>query len=341
MAGSAVGGYPGNMHRGLASLAGVVLLLAAPAAAGRPDVRHRGAGPARNPASSPAQHVAAKGRRGKPPRPGGAAPHAVSGARAPAVAHAGAAGASPPVPRRTGKTSRSRKPPAPAKPAASIGSPTDGHLEGGVELHAGPGVALKHATGPHWGLPRLVSLIERAAHKVDKRFDGSVMLVGDLSRPAGGTLGGHRSHESGRDADVGFYYVDAAGHPVETRRFHHVRWDGRAGDALSLRFDDARNWELVKAWVTDPHARVQHIFIAAPLRTRLLVYARAHGTYLPVLQRASIAMKQPRHALPHDDHFHVRIACPGSQRDVCVSEPARRAATRGKKRATKRVRRRH
>lgn len=205
-------------------------------------------------------------------------------------------------------------------PAASIGSPTDGHLVGGTELQPGPGLRLKHAGGARWGLPRLINLLERGARKVRARFDGAVMLVGDLSRARGGEIGGHRSHESGRDADVGFYYLDAKGQGVDTPRFHHVGWDGRAADDPTLRFDDARNWELVKAWVTDPGARVQHIFVAEPLRQRLLRFAREHGTYLPVLQRAAIAMKQPRHAEPHDDHFHVRIACPSGQRDVCVAE---------------------
>ncbi len=326
------------MRRRLTGLAAMVVLLAAPVAAGRPagaGKRPGGAvGPARNRAATPARHGSAKGRE-----PGA-------------------------VPRRTGKTSHRSDPshphrvprpsaapharaarPVAAKPAVSVGSPTDGRLQGGVALRERPGVRLKHTDGPHWGLPRLIALLERGARKVDARFQGSVMLVGDLSRSSGGDLGGHRSHESGRDADVGFYYADSAGRPVETTRFHHVGWDGRAADARALHFDDARNWELVKAWVTDPHARVQHIFVAAPLRTRLLVFAREHGTYLPVLQRAAIAMKQPSHALPHDDHFHVRIACPSGQRDVCVPEPARSKAparaAQAKKRPAPRVRRRH
>jgi penicillin-insensitive murein endopeptidase len=249
-----------------------------------------------------------------------------------------------PIPRRTGKIPRPqpRKAPAPPKPAVSIGSPTDGRLAGGIQLEGGQNLRLLHPGGARWGLPRLVALLERAARKVEARFDGSVMLVGDLSRAHGGDIGGHHSHESGRDADVGFYYADGAGRPAQTGHFHHVRWDGRAADKPSLRFDDARNWALVQAWVTDPGARVQHIFVAAPLRTRLLVFARSHGVYLPVLQRAAIAMKQPRHALPHDDHFHVRIACPSGQRDVCVPdpEPLRAEQARQHRAKTKRPRKR-
>ena len=213
------------------------------------------------------------------------------------------------------------KRPALLGPARSLGSPTDGSLEGGVELKAGPALKLRRSTGPRWGLPELVALVERAARQVSKRHPGSVLLVGDLSRKQGGELGRHQSHESGRDADVGFYFVDRQRQPVESDRFLQVRWDGRAVDAPELEFDDQRNWLLVQSFVTDPGTRVQHIFVAEPVRKRLLAHARRIGVYLPVLHRAAMAMKQPRRGLPHDDHFHVRIACPHGQHGPCRAEP--------------------
>ena len=222
------------------------------------------------------------------------------------------------------------------RPSLSVGSPTSGRLERGVRLRAArKKLALKNPRGAVWGLPQLVKMLERGARKVSKRYPGSVLLVGDLSKRGGGRLGGHRSHTSGRDADVGFYFVDKKGEPVATKRFRRVQWDGKAVDAKHLTFDDARNWALVQAWVTDPQARVQHIFVAKPLRQRLLQYARKRGVYLPVLHRAAVAMKQPTRGLVHDDHFHLRIRCPRSQRDVCVSEPSRGGAPK-KPRAPKR-----
>jgi penicillin-insensitive murein endopeptidase len=123
---------------------------------------------------------------------------------------------------------------------------------------------------------------------------------------------------------VGFYFVDKKGRPAPVRRFRAVDWRGRAADDRSLRFDDARNWALVEAWMTDPRARVEHVFVAKPIRARLLAHARSKGVYLPVLHRASIALKQPSRGLAHDDHFHVRIACPRSQRGVCLADPPKR-----------------
>lgn len=211
--------------------------------------------------------------------------------------------------------------PAGVSLSQSVGSPTDGRLESGVELKPSPMLRLRRSDGPRWGLPELVRLVERSAERVGRRFPRSVLMVGDLSRRGGGQLALHRSHESGRDVDVGFYLVDRAGEPALVTHFHRIGWDGRSLEAPELVFDDARNWLLVLSLLTDPQTHVQHIFVAEPLRQRLLAQGRRTGTYLPLLRRAAITMKQPTRGLPHDDHFHVRISCPSSQRD-CKPEPS-------------------
>jgi penicillin-insensitive murein endopeptidase len=206
-------------------------------------------------------------------------------------------------------------------PARSIGSPTEGKLEGAVELLASPEIRLRHANGARFGLPGLVGLLERSSKRVASRFPGTTLHVGDLSRRDGGEIAGHASHESGRDADVAFLFVGPDGKSVSPNEFLTVNDQGRAVENQAYRFDEARNWALVEAWVTDPGRRVEHIFVADRLRARLLGFARTKGTYLPVLHRAAIAMKQPSAAQPHDDHFHIRISCPPGQRRVCVPTP--------------------
>lgn len=220
---------------------------------------------------------------------------------------------------------KARPAPARAAPSAlSFGSPTNGRLEGGIEIAGREGLRLKQPTSARWGLPQLVSLLERGARRVRGRHPGSVLLVGDLSRRGGGDLTRHRSHESGRDADVGFYFVDQRGRPAEISRFRAVDLQGRAVGERKLTFDTVRNWTLIQTWLTDPEVRVQHIFVAAPLRQKLLRFARERGVSLPLLHRAALAMKQPRDGLLHDDHYHVRIGCPPRQRHVCVAEPVER-----------------
>ena len=222
---------------------------------------------------------------------------------------------------------RGRTPDArPETAARSIGSPTDGRLEGGVELEASRELRLKNPSGARWGLPALVGMLERSSNRLAQRFKGSIVIVGDLSRKQGGEIARHKSHESGRDADVAFFFTHANGEPVPTAEFHVVDADGIAVDDRSLHFDDVRNWALIEAWITDPRTRVEHIFVAEALRTRLLKTAREKGTYLPVRNRAAVALKQPTSGLSHDDHFHVRIACP--RRSCVVDPPPVQRATR-------------
>jgi penicillin-insensitive murein endopeptidase len=173
-------------------------------------------------------------------------------------------------------------------------------------------------------------MIERSAQRVAKRYPGSALDVGDISRKNGGDMNGHHSHESGRDADLGFYAVDAAGKQVHARSF--IKFDGSLSSSNhpGARFDLARNWLFIQSLLTDPAARVSHIFIAEPLRQSLLAYARSRGVSKAMWVRAALAMMQPTESLPHDDHIHVRVSCPRSKHDTCIelSKNAPSKATR-------------
>ncbi len=202
---------------------------------------------------------------------------------------------------------------APAEKAESVGSPNGGHLKGGVHLdlaHPWLRVVPAYESGDvRWGLPVLVNMIDRAARAVSRRFPGSALDVGDLSQRGGGDLLRHHSHESGRDADLGFYVVDAKGKQIHARTF--IKFDTAMASTTvpGARYDTARNWAFVQELITDPSARISHLFIAEWVRRELLAYARprvSHALY----DRAAVALMQPRDSLPHDDHIHLRITCP-------------------------------
>ncbi len=187
-----------------------------------------------------------------------------------------------------------------------------------------------------WGLEPLVTMLERAARAVRGQFPQAVTSVGHLSREGGGEIEQHRSHESGRDADVGFFVRTASGRQLLEPHFVPFLADGTAPSWPGAYFDDAKNWALVAAMLGDPQAHVTHIFVAAPLRARLLAYAEKSGLSPNLRLRAAEVMQQPHGALPHDDHFHVRIGCP-SRMSGCVENPALRgrpvepAVTRGRR----------
>lgn len=208
----------------------------------------------------------------------------------------------------------------------SLGSPTNGHLVGGAHLDetAYLRVMPSDATGDvRWGLEPLVGLIDRAARAVRHQFPGAVTSVGHLSRQGGGEIERHRSHESGRDVDVAFFVRSASGKQLLAPAFVPFRSDGSAVGWPGALFDDAKNWAFLASVVGDTEARVTHIFVASPLRARLLAYAERAGAPSAVRMRAAELMQQPHGTLPHDDHFHVRIGCP-AQMTGCVENPAPR-----------------
>ena len=222
-------------------------------------------------------------------------------------------------------------PGAPAKKVApqSIGAPNAGRLENGAHLLESP--VIRYVGGyvgdSHYGVRELVEGIDRAAHEVKRRYPDAVLGVGQLSRKDGGEIDRHHSHESGRDGDLLFYLVDPLGKAVAHDRFYTIGPDGRALSDRSLRFDDGRNWALISALVNDPRMRVTHIFVVQYLRTRLLAYGARVGASPALRQRIAEVLMQPRHALPHDDHFHVRIACPWTS-SKCVENAISHVATK-------------
>jgi penicillin-insensitive murein endopeptidase len=144
----------------------------------------------------------------------------------------------------------------------------------------------------------------------------------------------HRSHENGRDADLIFYAVDAAGTPLgppeampryDRRLRSHPPRDPVSTPISARTFDLTRNWALVAALLDDPSIDVEYLFISERLRERLLDYARATSVPAALLEKARVALRQPHggHALPHDDHLHLRIKCSASDRaQGCVDEGA-------------------
>ena len=84
-------------------------------------------------------------------------------------------------------------------------------MQGAATLPAsGPGYeALRLGRNRRYGHPKLIAYIKRLGAAAKKAKLGLV-VVGNLSQPRGGpTPSGHRSHQTGLDADIG--YVAPAG----------------------------------------------------------------------------------------------------------------------------------
>ncbi|HVW30112.1 MAG TPA: penicillin-insensitive murein endopeptidase [Polyangiaceae bacterium] len=203
----------------------------------------------------------------------------------------------------------------------SGGYPNDGWQLRGKRLRPSPELHIREASRERvYGHPALVLMLGRSARDVAKAAPHSVLLVGDLSAKLGGPLSGHRSHQSGRDADVAFYVTDLQGKPVPSTQYVAFDGDGKAKDGRPLLFDDERNWLLVESWARDRRAGLSHIFVSWPLRDRLLKFARSRPKFAPYVLQATALLKQPEKGEAHDDHFHVRITCPKEEEEICRAE---------------------
>ncbi|MEO7331515.1 MAG: penicillin-insensitive murein endopeptidase [Minicystis sp.] len=223
-----------------------------------------------------------------------------------------------------GDAGKVAKPKASSNKTQSIGAPNAGRLQGASRLKGSK--QLKQREGAHsWALPQMVNLLGRASTTVAQKHKGASMLVGDLSGRTGGPLDGHGSHQTGRDADVAFYATNSKGKPLPIQHFVAFDGTGKARIVPGTFFDDTRNWALVEALLKDQKANVRYLFISTPLKGRLLAYAMRNNVDKDFIVRASTVMMSPPDADVHDDHFHVRIACPESMKDVCLEEAMIRA----------------
>ncbi len=180
--------------------------------------------------------------------------------------------------------------------------------------------------GFQYGVDELVAAVERAARLVNEEAPGSTLGVADLSAMHGGRSRWHASHQSGRDVDLIFYTTNEDGEPQAPLGDDMLHFDGEGEPYLprreeyndekweERRFDTARNWLLIESLLSDPNIRLQWVFVSKQLKELLLTHARARGRPQWMIDYAAVVMNQPGDAPPHDDHFHVRMYCPRSDR---------------------------
>ncbi len=182
----------------------------------------------------------------------------------------------------------------------SVGLPEAGRLINGVTLPMGAAwnVVVPEAT---YGTQEVVDALTMAATAVRAAFPQTAPLrINHLGKDQGGWLRPHQSHQSGRDADLGFYYRPGQG---------PSHFTGTRESAL----DPAANWALVKALIKG--ADVQIILVDFRVQRLLLEYARSQGEDPAWLDSLFHAGPDSlfQHVRRHRDHFHVRFYSPRAQ----------------------------
>ena len=202
----------------------------------------------------------------------------------------------------------------------SVGKASHGYLIDAARLpDHGEGFTTREVwvrRGNRFGTDELVDLVTGVARRMSTHVHDVKLVVGDLSgRGGGGAFDFHRSHQSGRDADLVYYMRGADGKPFEPDAMHVFDARGRARDAAGLTIDVPRTWLLVKELASAPEATVQYVFMYEPIAQLLLEHARKIGEPDEVIAHVRRTLKQPGDSARHDDHMHVRVYCSDADRE--------------------------
>ncbi len=197
-----------------------------------------------------------------------------------------------------------------ASASVSVGDTTHGWLVNAKRLREGEACAIlpvQRERDLAYGTGALVGAIERAASELFAHTK-TRLWVGNIGRRGGGDIAWSVSHNSGRDADIAFAYLDAKGRPVDPPDLVPLGPSGFS-KARDLQLDLARTWMIVKSFISDPSIEVQYLFLSEPLKKKLLFHARKTREPAALVAKADQIVKQPAGALAHDDHLHLRIYC--------------------------------
>jgi len=201
----------------------------------------------------------------------------------------------------------------------SVGKASHGYLLEGVRLpDRGDGYTTRdvwRARDQRFGTDELVDLVVGVARRMGRQVPDVKLVVADLSGRGGGERAAfHRSHQSGRDADLLYYMRDASGQPLEPDAMHVFNAGGRATDGTGITIDVPRTWLLVREIITAPEAAVQWVFMYEPIAWRLIEHAQRIGEPEALIARARRTLRQPGDSARHDDHMHVRVYCATADR---------------------------
>lgn len=177
----------------------------------------------------------------------------------------------------------------------SIGRPNQGFLFNGVHMGEGEHWELVDPDRA-WGTQETIAALQSAILEVKRLYPETPKLhVGHISKQHGGWLRPHRSHQSGRDVDLGLYYNDGG------------TW---YQPATPETFDTARSWALLSALARS--GQVEYVFLDQSLHALLREQAQRIEEDAEFVRRffeGNLPQQGPvlRHARGHRTHLHIRF----------------------------------
>ena len=190
----------------------------------------------------------------------------------------------------------------------SSGKANRGRLYNGRLMPEGRGYYLRDMRPHSWGTDTTIQSLMTALDAYAQAYpDGPAINIGDISRRRGGRFGPHKSHQSGRDVDIGFVHFLPKDEPLP-QRFTR---------ASAENLDVERTWCFLEALIRT--GNVQMIFVDVSVQKLLRAYIRDKLTpeQLDAVfswpHSKSSATALLRHWPGHKNHFHIRFKCPPGQ----------------------------
>lgn len=156
---------------------------------------------------------------------------------------------------------------------------------------------------PHnaYGTPHTVKMIGQVVARYEKRAKGGPLLrMGDISRKGGGPLQGHRSHQEGKDFDIGLV--------LKGKLADRMHFSGATKHNVDLR----RTWILIEEFIATGEVRV--IYLDYEVQKWLYEWAKDNGVSEKKLDEyfqypRGIGRRHGiiRHWKGHKNHLHVRF----------------------------------
>ncbi len=201
---------------------------------------------------------------------------------------------------------------APANLAAkSIGFYAKGCLSGGKPLPVnGPAwQVMRLSRNRNWGHPSLIKFIERFAQDAKEKDGWPGLLIGDLSMPRGGPMPfGHASHQVGLDVDI--WYKPEPDRELSPQEREDIKMESFLSDPAHV---NPEVWkpeyeQLLRRAVSYPE--VTRIFVHPAIKKWLCETVKGDRKFLHKITPI----------MGHNDHFHVRLACPADN-PSCQNQP--------------------
>ncbi|WP_296761594.1 penicillin-insensitive murein endopeptidase [Sediminimonas sp.] len=195
---------------------------------------------------------------------------------------------------------------------AAYGGYAGGCVAGAVQLpETGPTwQAMRLSRNRNWAHPDTVDFVKMLSAKAARQPGWAGLYLGDMSQPRGGPmLSGHRSHQSGLDADIWM-------RPPTTLTLS--RAERESISSISMRRARGAyvndNWtgahhQVIKAAAQDP--RTARIFVFPGAKVRMCRDETGDRAWL----------RKIRPWWGHHYHFHVRLKCPEGARGCVNQQP--------------------